>query len=406
MRTTILLFLIMASLQLMGEGYQVNLQGQKNTAMGHTGTGFIAGPSIIHFNPGGLGFYEKKMAFNAGVSLIFSNNLYQAPNSYYEAETENPIGTPFYFYGAMRINDKMAVGLGVNTPYGNRLKWEDDWAGRYLNRDIALQAITLQPTFSYKITDWLSVGAGLLVAFNSVELSKNIPVTGTDGDGLVTLEGNKTTFGVNAGLMFKISDELTAGISYRSQMKAKVTDGTATLDVPDALSSMFPEETGFEATLPFPANYNFGLAYQPNDKFMITADINYVQWDVYDSLNFDFEENTENFQDSYNPREYTNSFIYRIGAAYKWKEEVTFRAGAYFDATPIDDNYFTPETPGTDKIGITGGASIRPFENFEIDVSLLYIHGMKRESGYEPDNFEGTFYTNAVIPGVGFTYSF
>lgn len=406
MRTTIMLLLIIASLQLMGEGYQVNLQGQKNTAMGHTGTGFLAGPSIIHFNPGGLALYEKKMAFNAGVSLIFSNNLYQAPNSYYEAETENPIGTPFYFYGAMKINEKLAVGLGVNTPYGNSLKWEDGWAGRYLNRDISLQSITFQPTISYQITDWLSVGAGMLIAQNSVELSKAIPVTGEDGDGIATLEGSKTTFGVNAGLMFTLSEKLTAGISYRSQMKAKVTDGKATLDVPDALSSYFPAETGFEATLPFPANYNFGIAYQANEKFMLTADINFVQWDVYDSLNFDFEDETELFQDSYNPREYSNAFIYRIGASYQWKEEVTFRAGAYFDATPIDDDYFTPETPGTDKIGVTGGASLKPIDNLEIDISVLYIHGMKRESGYKPDNFEGTFYTNAVIPGVGITYSF
>ncbi len=406
MRTTILMFLVITSLQVMGEGYQVNLQGQKNTGMGHTGTGYVFGPSTIHFNPGGLVLYDKKMSFNAGVSLIFSNNIFQAENSLYEAETENPIGTPFYFYGSMKINDKLAVGLGVNTPYGNSLSWEDEWAGRYLINNIAMQAITIQPTVSYKINDWLSAGVGMLISLNSVELNKSLPITGPEGDGEISLEGSTTTYGVNAGLMFTITEDLSAGISYRSQMKAKVTNGQAELTVPDAVSNSFPSETGFSATLPFPHNYNFGISYKVTEKLLVAADIHFVQWAVYDSLIFDFEDETALFQDSHNPREYSNSFIYRIGAQYDLIDEITLRAGAYYDATPTNKEYYTPETPGANKIGITGGMSIRPIENFEIDLSMLYIHGQKREAEYVPDNFKGTYYTNAFIPGVGLTYSF
>jgi len=393
---------------LMAEGYQVNLQGQKNTGMGHTGTGFLLGPSIIHFNPGGLALYDKKMSFNAGVSTIFSNNIFQGAEGLYEAQTENPIGTPFYFYGSYKINDDLAVGLGVNTPYGNSLKWEDDWAGRYLINSISMRSIHIQPTVSYKINDWLSAGVGMTVALNSVELNKSIPITGPNGDSEIDLEGSTTTFGVNAGLMFTLTEQLSAGISYRSQMKAKVTGGTATLDVPEALiaNGTFPDETGFSATLPLPNNINFGVAYKVTEKLLVALDINYVQWSVYDSLVFDFEDNTPAFQDSRNPREYSNTMIYRLGAQYDLMDELTLRAGAYYDATPTNDEYYTPETPGANKIGLSGGATIRPFENFEIDLSMLYIHGQKREAEYVPDNFKGTYYTNAFIPGIGLTYSF
>jgi long-chain fatty acid transport protein len=406
MRTITTLLLVAFTASLMAEGYQVNLQGQKNTGMGHTGTGYVFGPSTIHFNPGGLALYDKKMSFNAGVSLIFSNNIFRGADSYYEAQTENPIGTPFYFYGSYKVTDDLAVGLGVNTPYGNRLSWEDEWAGRYLINDIAMQSIQIQPTVSYKINDWLSAGFGMLIGINSVELNKSLPLSGANGDGEITLEGSTTTLGVNAGLMFTITDELMAGISYRSQMKAKVTDGTAELDVPTAVSGYFPSETGFSATLPFPNNFNFGLSYKVTEKLLVALDVHYVQWDVYDSLIFDFEDETELFTDSHNPREYSNTFIYRLGAQYDLMNELTLRAGAYYDATPTNKEYYTPETPGANKIGITGGATIRPFENFEIDLSMLYIHGQKREAEYVPDNFKGTYYTNAFIPGIGLTYSF
>jgi long-chain fatty acid transport protein len=408
MRTIITLLLVAFSAGLMAEGYQVNLQGQKNTGMGHTGTGFVLGPSTIHFNPGGLALFDKKMSFTAGTSLIFGNNIFTGAGTNYEAQTENPIGTPFYFYGSYKVNDDLAVGLGVNTPYGNSLKWEDDWAGRYLINSISLRSIQIQPTVSYKINDWLSAGVGMLIGLNSVELNKSLPIEMTTGESEITLEGSTTTFGVNAGLMFTPTEELSIGISYRSQMKAKVSDGTAELDVPEALiaDGTFPAETGFSATLPLPNNYNFGVSYKVTEKLMVAVDIHYVQWDVYDSLIFDFEDNTPAFQDSHNPREYSNSFIYRIGAQYDLLDEITLRAGAYYDATPTNDEYYTPETPGANKIGISGGASIRPFENFEIDLSMLYIHGLKREAEYVPDKFKGTYYTNAFIPGIGLTYSF
>lgn len=406
MKNLLFILVFLWSVSLYAEGYQVNLQGQKNTAMGHIGTAYIGGPAILHFNPGGMSLLTKKMSFTAGASFIFSNNLYQTTDGLYEAETENPIGTPFYFYGVYKISDRMAAGLGVNTPFGNSLKWEDGWSGRYLNQDISLQAITLQPSFSYKLNDWLSLGAGMMIGINSVELNKQIPLTGVDGEGSVNLTGSTTTLGVNVGAMFTITDELTAGVSYRSQMKAKVSEGLAKIDVPDALGSYFPEETNFKATLPMPANYNVGVAYQLTEKFLVSVDVNFVQWSVYDSLNFDFEDNTARFQDSKNPRKYSNTFIYRIGAEYEIMDELTLRAGAYYDQSPIDDDYYSPETPGANKTGIAGGATISPFENFEIDVSLLYIHGQKRTSTYVPDNFEGTYYTSAFVPGIGLSYSF
>jgi long-chain fatty acid transport protein len=53
------------------EGYQVNLQGQKQTGMGHTGTGLLLGPSSIHFNPGALAFLEGNFFLSGGISGVF-----------------------------------------------------------------------------------------------------------------------------------------------------------------------------------------------------------------------------------------------------------------------------------------------------------------------------------------------
>ncbi|MDY0282607.1 MAG: outer membrane protein transport protein [Salinivirgaceae bacterium] len=390
----------------MAEGFQVNLQDTRSIGMGHAGTGFFNGPSSIHFNPGALGMLDSKFSMTIGGSLIFGSNLYQSATSTYNAKTENPVGTPFYAYFAGQVMPKLVVGLGINTPFGNSLKWEENWSGRYLIEDIAMQSITILPTVSYKINDMFSIGAGMLIGFNSVELSKAIPLSNALGDGRISMSGKTTSFGFNVGLYAKFNEKLSAGISYRSKSTVKLDGGDVDLTYPVSLASLFPASTTFKGELPFPSNINLGIALRPIDKLMIAVDVHYVGWSAYDSLNFDFSTNSAALQDSYNPRKYEDSWIFRIGFEYQAIKKMTVRAGFYFDQTPIQDDYFSPETPGANKLGFTGGLSFSLVENLKVDLALIYIYGMEREAYYTPDNFGGKYSTVAMVPSIGISYKF
>lgn len=407
MKKLYMLFILSTLLisNVIAEGYQVNSQGNRNSGMAHTGTALLLGPEAIHFNPGALSMLPQGFAFSGGINFVISKTVFHSLSpSVYEAETDNPFGTPMYFYGSASINEKLAVGLGFNTPYGNTLKWNDDWRGRYLIQNISLKTLSFQPTISYKIHDKISFGAGLIIAQNIVELNKALPLESSDGEGSVKIEGQDITIGGNFGVFIKPIEKLNIGISYRTSMKANVKGGDASFDVPSALSSYFPAENKYDAQLPYPENINFGIAYQFTPKLLVSADINMVKWSIYDSLNFDFETNTDKLQDSYNPRLYKNTMIYRLGIQYEINERITVRTGAYFDETPIQDDYMNPETPGANKIGISGGLSIVPVKNLSVDLSFLYLNAEKRESTYTPANFGGNYYTSAILPGIGISY--
>lgn len=388
------------------EGYQVNVQSQKNTAMGHTGTALMLGASSVHFNPGALGLMQKKYDFTFGGSGVFSNVTFSKLNSTYQTETESPTGTPFYFYGAARLSDRFVASLGISTPFGNSLAWDEDWDGRYLIQDISLRAIVVQPTLSFKINDKLGFGAGAMIVFGGVDLNKALPVEGPDGEAHVNIKGTTTAFGYNAGLYYQASDALSLGVNYRSKVAMEMEDGDADFTVTSALSSAFPPNTKFNAELPLPANLTFGAAYKVNKSLTLAADLQYVFWDAYQELVFDFEPNTPQLQDSYNLRKYENTLIYRLGAEYVLSEKLIVRAGAYYDETPISDDYVNPETPGMNKIGMSAGASYMLTNNWSVDASFLYITGVERDAGYQPVNFYGTYNSRAIIPGIGVTYSF
>ncbi len=108
--------LIIASSILFAGGYQVRLQGQKQTGIGLIGSPFAFGASSIFYNPGSLSFMKDEYSFSAGISGIFSNAIYGAAGSDYKAETSNPTGTPFYFYGAGKvIDDLTSWSWGIYT---------------------------------------------------------------------------------------------------------------------------------------------------------------------------------------------------------------------------------------------------------------------------------------------------
>ena len=124
-----------------------------------------------------------------------------------------------------------------------------------------------------------------------------------------------------------------------------------------------------------------------------------------DTLTFTFAEQGDLLNSS-NPRDYKDSFIPRLGFEYAFSDKFQLRLGAYYDATPTNPIYFTPETVSLNSMALTGGFSWYPVKNLGIDVSILQLWGQQSQKNYAPDNFGGTYRTNTTVPGIGISYSF
>ncbi|MCF8229101.1 MAG: outer membrane protein transport protein [Bacteroidales bacterium] len=398
----ICLFLI-TSITATAGGYQVRLQGQKQTGIGLIGSPFSYDASSIFYNPGSLSFLQNKYNFTLGASGILSNHIFRMKNTDYEERTDNPLSTPFGIYGSGKITDKISIGVGAYTPYGSSAKWPEEWAGRYLVQDISLMAVFIQPTVSYQITDKIGIGAGFIYATGNVKLNRAIPGV---NNAIAELDGNTSSIGFNVGMYFKPNEKLSFGVNYRSKIIMEVEEGDATFrDVPTALQTSIPADNTFGAELPLPANLDFGLAYAFNDKLTLAAEVNWVMWNIYDSLKFTFTKNPEGLNSS-NPRLYEDSWITRIGAEYKLNEKFTFRGGIYYDPSPTNKDYFTPETVSLNTLAFTLGMTYSPVPRLDIDLSYLQLHGLEADKQYEPGGFAGTYKTLTMIPGIGLNYSF
>jgi long-chain fatty acid transport protein len=382
-------------------GYQVGLHGQKQIGMGLIGITQNLDASSAFYNPAGLSLMQPRISLLAGASGIISYTRFQMQQpSVYQALTENPLNTPFYFYSAVRLSQSFAAGLAVNVPFGNSLAWPQDWAGRFLITKISMRAITIQPTFSFSINENLAIGAGLVYAMGSVDMNRALPFHGPQGEADLNISGSTDALGFNAGIMLA-TDLLNAGISYRSRIDMKVDDATANFNVPSALGQLFPQHNTVAVSLPLPANLDLGAAVNFGQNLMLGMALNYVFWSAYDSLAFNFGINTPALSDRSEPRKYSDRLIIRVGSQLRLSDSFYFRVGAYYDPSPVNENYFTPETPGLDNIGLTTGISVLPTSLISIDLSFLYIMGVEGNRSYNPGNFAGTYKSRAYIPGIG-----
>lgn len=405
MRRLLLIGLSLVPFLGMAQGFQVNLHGQKQIGMGHTGTGTLQDGASILFNPGAVAMLPENY-IQGGISPLVFNSSFLATGSNLQENTKDNVATPFTAYGVWGPkNAPWKVGLGVYTPFGGLTEWGNSWSGRYVLESLDLKAIYFQPTFSYKISNGVSIGAGFVYNRGSVTLKRAIPVSSAGGqDGEATLTGAGNGYGYNLGVFIKPSDKVSLGLSYRSKVKTTIDNGDATFKVPNSLSPNFPSPNMFSAAIPLPATASLGIGYYPTNKWTVAFDFQWVNWSVYKSLDFDYANNTATLQDTHSPRNYQDAFDFRAGAEYKASTNLAVRFGGGYATTAVKDGYVTPEAPDANRVYGTLGLGYKISKRFDLDLSFEYESLMSRTQTNIESNLSGTFKTQVVIPGISVAY--
>jgi long-chain fatty acid transport protein len=376
--------------------------------MGHTGVAVISSAESAFFNPAGLSYLDGKLNVSFGASGIISKVKFQNTVNGYEAETDNPLSTPFNLYASYKINDWLTAAIAVYTPYGSSVEWEKDWAGSNLINNIKLQAIFVQPTISIKVNEFLSIGGGPTYVNGSVNFNRNLDTGGGNVNGdrsNVTVDKKGiSAWGYNLGVMIRPTDKLNIGFNYRSKVVVEAENGEADFEN----ISVLPDGK-FDAALPLPAEITLGLSYKFCKKWLFAFDYNFAEWSEYEALVVEFDNAAGT---STNLRNYSDASTFRFGLQYDVNSKWTARTGIYFDESPVEDGYFAPETPRNDSVGYTAGLSYRINDKFSVDASFLYLSFDETDNSYDyiqnPDgsysSFGGTYKSSVFSPGIGISY--
>ena len=386
------------------EGYQINSLSTKQIGMGHTGVALKLGAENMYFNPAGMAYMDKTLDLTGSFTGIMPTATATVAGK--DFETDNGIATPISVNAAFSIYPNLKGGIAFYTPYGSSINWTDNWPGAVLSQNVSLKVFTIQPTLAWAINDKFSIGAGAMITWGSEDLSKGLvtpatmdkaigaltelgalpqgtPVFGEITPASVNLTGKtQIAVGFNVGAMYNIDDRWSVGASFRSKMAMKVKAGDAYVNYANAVaqgvlgeSLDLINEANFKAEMPCPWVLSLGVSYKPVSKLTLAFDARLTGWHAYKSLDIEFLSEQLSGFNQYITKSYKNSWCYSLGAQYALTDRLDARLGLMVDTSPVDKQYFNPETPGMTKIEPTVGLSFRPIPNLSVDLGFMYVAG-------------------------------
>lgn len=306
-------------------------------------------------------------------------------------------------YVTHQINDDFWFGFGLFTRYGLGAEFPQTWAGRYSSYKAEILSIDASPNIVWRVNDKLSLSLGLSLRYFDIELAQKIDAAGIYGlrpynnpsyspyDIDQNLHGDDIRPGVDLGLSWKITDDLTFGAAYHSRMQFKVR-GDAKWQKPPAVNAMAPyffRDCGFNARNYNPDKYMAGLAWDATDKLHLSAGVTFTTWHLYDDLEIKLDNEMLPGRDKLSSdKQWHDAWRLSAGASYDLTSEWTLRGGYTWDQSPINGTLADYLVPGDNRSIFALGCDWTR-GNWTVDLSYFYelvedftVHGTPGRGTY------------------------
>lgn len=161
--------LVLPVVQVQASGYHFGSQSVAAQGSAHANGAEAADTSTIFYNPAGLARL-KGSQLTSGLTILLPDGKYEDKGS------RDVFGNPVSgdageflpdaaaapnFYFSHEINERVTVGLGIFTPFGAKLDYKEDWAGRYGIQSASLETVTFNPSIAFRFNDHHSIGFGV-----------------------------------------------------------------------------------------------------------------------------------------------------------------------------------------------------------------------------------------------------
>lgn len=430
--------------QAMASGFQLREQSVKN--LGRSSAGSMVGKdaAVVSLNPAAMVNLDKN-TFQADLTVIDLNAKFTGggtilgnPAASLSGGNGGDPGDPtlvpnmaavFPMHGAL---EGLTLGASVGAPFGLSTNYDKNWVGRYRALESDVKTVDLTLSAALKLSDGISIGAGVIWERGEATLSKAIdfgtaicagsgnplncfnpsyPFKPQQLDGSLTVKGSDNGIGYVVGAQIAPSDSLTIGVSYRSEIKHELKGSLDFVDVPALLGAdpRFVDGPG-GAQLVTPSVTTVSVKYAVAPNFRLLADYQYTGWDSLQDVTIKRASGTVVGSE---PFHWSNTSFYSLGGEYDLSPAITLRAGIGFDKTPTHDAYRTPRLPDNDRTLYSIGASWNVSDNLSLDAGYQRIEikspavaqGVDIASG-NTSTLVGKFAGHADLFGVSMQYRY
>lgn len=318
--------------------------------------------------------------------------------------------------GVYRVNERLSLGATLELV----------WAG--LDLQMALSEAQFQDLANPMAQNIGTASGSLLGAFGALYE----PFGGTgisrvhhayfDFSNDSDLYGQARSIGVagKIGAVFAVHEKLSIGATYHSptalgDLETDEATLSMAVNVDPGVFEGAPTGTYMDMEIPvsgsitvvdfqWPAVYGIGAAFRPNDRFLLAADVRYIDWSgvMEDfTMTFTADNTPENGafagleMDAVLFQKWEDQAVVSLGGAMRATDELTLRAGFNYGANPVPDDYLNALFPAIVESHVTFGGGWS-FEEYG-ELNLSFVAALESD-GTNPGN-------GSTIPPVESTHS-
>ncbi len=427
MKTSVKHLSVAMSLALASAGFSAHVNASgfaliENSASG-MGNAFAGGSAIaddastVYFNPAGMTRLDGTQIVIAGhivsPSAEFTDTgstaFTTAPLTGSNDTTDETAFVPNFYY-VTNIGNDSQFGLGITVPFGLATEYSDDWIGRYTATKSEVETININPSFSTKATDKLSLGFGLNIQYIKATLANQLDsggicvnlqmqggadaataISNCQGAGLAvadaavdssqSLSGDDWSTGFNFGVLYDLDDASRIGFAYRSGIKHSLegdVDFTMNATLAGIVSGLTPpanslfSDTGVTAGIELPKTISVSYYRDVNNEIAVMADITWTEWNNFSDLTVVFDNPVQGSTSI--PENWNNTMRYSVGMNYRPDSTMVYRFGIAYDETPVPSaEERTPRIPGNDRTWLSLGLGYEVSSTMSFDVGYSHL---------------------------------
>lgn len=382
-------------------GFSIPIVGGRMTARGGAFVATADDTTANFHNPAGLVDLEDEYRFDISVASIYSHTVYRLGSivtdpatrqSRYEYSKpiylEKPHGfLPFAGFSGKFGLERWAFGFAVYSPNNAATQLSETSPANYQLIEGAIITIHYNPNASFRVNDWMTVGAGFSFVTGSAEIKRLRNL----GDVLplplvteLTLDAEGSGYSYNFGFKFKPTERLRIGLSYISEVKVPF-EGSIKFDatrpyLPSPIPGTFGSADG-KTTFRFPQQARIGFAFDASEQVNIGMDLLWNNYDTFKEIRISLANMkaqlggqpitiTRALPDVVEPKASEDIFTLAFGVTYKPRPQWEIHGGILYDESPYPNETYTILSPDADKVGFSLGSTY----NFPVGLTLTGVY--------------------------------
>jgi len=362
------------------DAFYLEAQSARGAGRAFSGEAADTGPASLWWNPAAIaGITDTEVAVSATAILpkgdvIDNGTLIRRPGQAFapiggNSVSSDPINNGVLPTGAVAypINDRIAIGLAVTSPFSFTTDYDANSWARYTADKTRLRTIDIQPSVGIVLTDWLRVGGALNVEFTDAFLSNQLPnVLASLPDGTQTLKGKGWDFGWTAGVQLH-NDIATVGISYKSSIEHSLTGELNIYNLVGPLTASNESLSGVQAKFRTPGQVMVAGRLKATNALTLNAQVVAYNWSKFDAIRLGAPLNVAI------PENYRDSWSLAGGVDYALTPKATVRAGLQRTITPTQDGLRDARVPDANRWTYAAGGSYQLTSHIALDAAASYV---------------------------------